>query len=144
LLIVKYSNRMILIIGSIFGAIPAVSAIRIGEEGLVNPWMLALTLGTFGIGAAIGAFGVVHSVTRIDARGLARRQRSGNFRELKRLKRGQRFVIDKRCLCIQGPDGTIEKTEIARWRLRRADWELVTKQYPNVDDADSPAPGAHG
>jgi hypothetical protein len=52
---------MIWIIGSIFGAIPAVSAIRIGSESLINFWMLGLTVLTFGIGAGIGAFGVAHS-----------------------------------------------------------------------------------
>jgi hypothetical protein len=134
---------MIWIIGSIFGAIPAVSAIRIGSESLINFWMLGLTVLTFGIGAGIGAFGVAHSVTRIDTRGLARRQRNGSFHELMRLKRGQRFVIDKRCLCIQGPDGTIEKTEIAKWRLRREDWELVVQKYSDISATDSPtSPGS--
>jgi hypothetical protein len=60
-----------------------------------------------------------------------------------RLKRGQRFVIDKRCLCIQGPDGTIEKTEIAKWRLRREDWELVVQKYSDISATDSPtSPGS--
>lgn len=143
MLIVKYSNRMILIIGSIFGIIPAVSAIRIGEENPVNLWMLGLTAVTFGIGAAIGAFGVAHSVTRIDTRGLARRQRNGNFSPFKRLERGQRFVIVKRCLCIQGPDGAIETTEVTKWRLRRADWALVARQYPDIDAAESSTPESH-
>ncbi|MDA1361223.1 hypothetical protein O1R50_16450 [Glycomyces luteolus] len=128
---------MILIVGSIFGAIPAVSVIRLGEGSLVNFWMLGLTAVTFGVGAAIGAFGVAHSVTRIDSRGLARRQSNGRFHELKRLRQGQRFVIAKNCLCIQLPDGTIEKTEIARWRLRRKDWDLVEQQYPDADPADA-------
>ncbi|MFC3492561.1 hypothetical protein [Glycomyces rhizosphaerae] len=135
---------MILIIGSIFGAIPAVSAIRIGQESLVNFWMLGLTVVTFGAGAAIGAFGVAHSVTRIDTRGLARRQSNGRFHDLKRLKREQRFVIAKHCLCIQGPDGTIEKTEIAKWRLRREDWELIAQRYPDIGATESPTSrGSH-
>jgi hypothetical protein len=123
---------MILIIGAIFAAIPAVSVIRIGEGSLINPWMLGVTVLCFGAGAAIGKFGVAHSVTCIDPRGLARRQSNGNFSVLKRLEQDQRFVIANRCLCIQASDGTIEKTEIAKWRLRREDWELVAKEYPDI------------
>lgn len=127
---------MILIIGAIFAAIPAVSVFRIGEGSLVNPWMLGVTVLCFGVGAAIGKFGVAHSVTRIDSRGLARRDSNGNFSALKRLKQDEGFVIANRCLCIQRPDGSIEKTEVAAWRLRREDWELVAKKYPDIGAGD--------
>ncbi|WP_460539214.1 hypothetical protein [Glycomyces halotolerans] len=123
---------MIFIVGSLFGAVLAISAIRIGQESLVNFWMLGLTVVSFGAGATIGAFGVAHSVTRFDSRGLARCQSNGNFHEIKRLKQGERFVIAKHCLCIQRPDGAIAKTEIAKWRLRREDCERVAQRYPNI------------
>ncbi|WP_156925862.1 hypothetical protein [Glycomyces arizonensis] len=134
---------MILLVGSIFGAIPAVSAIGIGVGGAFNLWLLVATMAAFGIGAAIGAFGVAHSVTRIDNRGLARLQRNGNFSPLKRLERGQRFVIVKRCLCVQGDDGTIENIEIAKWRIRRGDWERVAQEYSDIDATESPKPRPH-
>jgi hypothetical protein len=123
---------MILIIGAVFAAIPAVSVFRIGEGSLVNPWMLGVTVLCFGVGAAIGKFGVEHSVTGIEPRGLARRDGNGNFCVLKQLKQDERFVIVNRCLCIEKADGSIEKTEVAAWRLRREDWELVAKEYPDI------------